>query len=78
MLEHDAAMGSSLEQTQSAWSARRGASEHLGRPSALDDGQQAPAGAALQAVATVSAVAKQFDTSRQRIMRVRDAAVEAA
>jgi hypothetical protein len=48
--------------------------ERLGRPNALDPQQQAAVRAALQAGASVAAVAKQFDTSRQTIMRVRDAA----
>ena len=67
-----------IERTNSGLARAKASGEKLGRPKVLDDKKAAAARAALQAGATVSAVAKQFDTSRQTIMRVRDAAVEAA
>ena len=66
-----------IERTNSGLARAKAAGEKLGRPKVLDDKKAAAARAALQAGATVSAVAKQFDTSRQTIMRVRDAATEA-
>jgi putative DNA-invertase from lambdoid prophage Rac len=65
-----------IERTNSGLARAKASGEKLGRPKALDDKRTAAALAALQAGATVSAVAKQFDTSRQTIMRVRDAAGE--
>ena len=62
-----------IERTNSGLARAKAAGEKLGRPKVLDDKRAAAARAALQAGATVSAVAKQFDTSRQTIMRVRDA-----
>ena len=62
-----------IERTNSGLARAKAAGEVLGRPKALDDTKAAAARAALQAGASVSAVAKQFDTSRQTIMRVRDA-----
>ena len=65
-----------IERTNSGLARARASGEKLGRPKALDDKRAAAARAALEAGATVSAVARQFDTSRQTIMRARDAAVE--
>jgi putative DNA-invertase from lambdoid prophage Rac len=62
-----------IERTNSGLARAKASGERLGRPNALDAQQQAAVRAALQAGASVSAVAKQFDTSRQTIMRVRDA-----
>jgi len=50
----------------------------LGRPASLTVAQQEAVRAALQAGASVSELAREYDTSRQTIMRVRDAVVEAA
>jgi putative DNA-invertase from lambdoid prophage Rac len=50
----------------------------LGRPASLTAAQQGAVREALQAGASVSEVARQYDTSRQTIMRVRDAVAEAA
>jgi putative DNA-invertase from lambdoid prophage Rac len=50
----------------------------LGRPASLTTAQQKAAREALAAGASVSEVARQYGTSRQTIMRVRDALVEAA
>ena len=66
-----------IERTNSGLARAKAAGEKLGRPKVLDAKRAAAARAALEAGATVSAVAKQFDTSRQTIMRVRDAATEA-
>jgi hypothetical protein len=62
-----------IERTNSGLARAKAAGTTLGRPTALDVQQQAAVREALQAGASVSAVAKQFDTSRQTIMRVRDA-----
>jgi putative DNA-invertase from lambdoid prophage Rac len=67
-----------IEGTNSGLARAKASGEKLGRPKVLDDKKAAAARAALRAGATVSAVAKQFDTSRQTIMRVRDAVVEAS
>ena len=60
-----------IERTNSGLARAKASGEKLGRPKALDDKRAAAARAALEAGATVSAVARQFDTSRQTIMRVR-------
>jgi putative DNA-invertase from lambdoid prophage Rac len=62
-----------IERTNSGLARAKASGELLGRPKALDDEKAAAARAALQAGASVAAVARQFDTSRQTIMRVRDA-----
>jgi putative DNA-invertase from lambdoid prophage Rac len=67
-----------IEGTNSGLARAKASGEKLGRPKVLDDKKAAAARAALRAGATVSAVAEQFDTSRQTIMRVRDAVVEAS
>jgi putative DNA-invertase from lambdoid prophage Rac len=63
-----------IERTNSGLARAKASGKELGRPRALDDKKVAAVRAALAAGATVSAVAKQFDTSRQTIMRVRDGA----
>jgi putative DNA-invertase from lambdoid prophage Rac len=45
----------------------------LGRPSALAAGEQDAVREALEARVSVSELARRYDTSRQTIMRVRDA-----
>ena len=65
-----------IERTNSGLARAKAAGEKLGRPKALDEKKAAAARAALKAGETVSAVARKFDTSRQTIMRMRDAAVE--
>jgi putative DNA-invertase from lambdoid prophage Rac len=67
-----------IEGTNSGLARAKASGEKLGRPKVLDDKKAAAARAALRAGATVTAVAKQFNTSRQTIMRVRDAVVEAS
>ena len=66
-----------IERTNSGLARAKAASETLRRHKVLDAKRAAAARAALDGGATVSAVAKRFDTTRQTIMRVRDAAVEA-
>jgi putative DNA-invertase from lambdoid prophage Rac len=62
-----------IERTNSGLARAKASGERLGRPNALNAQQQAAVREALQAGASVSAVAKQCRTSRQTIMRVRDA-----
>jgi putative DNA-invertase from lambdoid prophage Rac len=62
-----------IERTQSGLERARAAGERLGRPSSLDEDQQAAVRASLQAGTSVSELARGFGTSRQTIMRVRDA-----
>jgi putative DNA-invertase from lambdoid prophage Rac len=66
-----------IERTNSGLARAKASGEKLGRPKVLDDKRAAAARAALKSGETISAVAKKFDTSRQTIMRVRDAVVEA-
>jgi putative DNA-invertase from lambdoid prophage Rac len=66
-----------IERTQSGLERAKAAGERLGRPSVLDDDQQAAVRASLQAGASVSELAREYDTSRQTIMRVRGTAVGA-
>jgi putative DNA-invertase from lambdoid prophage Rac len=63
-----------IERTQSGLKRAKAEGKKLGRKSALDAGQCAAVRAALEAGESVSALARRFDTSRQTIMRVRDAA----
>jgi putative DNA-invertase from lambdoid prophage Rac len=62
-----------IERTNSGLERAKASGETLGRPSALKPEQQAEVRAAIQAGATVSMLAKQYATSRQTIMRIRDA-----
>ena len=62
-----------IERTQSGLKRAKAGGTILGRPAVLDDGQREVVRSGLAAGATVSALAKQFGTSRQTIMRVRDA-----
>jgi putative DNA-invertase from lambdoid prophage Rac len=66
-----------IERTSSGLARAEASGDQLGRPKVLDDKRAAGAHAALKSGETVSAVAKKFDTSRQTIMRARDAVVEA-
>jgi putative DNA-invertase from lambdoid prophage Rac len=63
-----------IERTQSGLERAKDEGKALGRPATFDDAQRDAIRAALAAGASVSALAKQYDTSRQTIMRVRDAA----
>jgi putative DNA-invertase from lambdoid prophage Rac len=63
-----------IERTQSGLQRAKAGGAILGRPATLDDGRREAVQSGLAAGASVSALAKQFGTSRQTIMRVRDAA----
>ena len=60
-----------IERTQSGLARAQAAGQTLGRPSALSAEQQAEVKKRLQDGATVAALARHFQTSRQTIMRVR-------
>jgi putative DNA-invertase from lambdoid prophage Rac len=62
-----------IERTQSGLPRAKAGGTVLGRPAALDDRQREVVRSGLAAGATISALAKQLGTSRQTIMRVRDA-----
>ena len=63
-----------IERTQAGLERAKAEGATLGRPATFDDAQRDAIRAALAAGASVSALAKQYDTSRQTIMRARDAA----
>jgi putative DNA-invertase from lambdoid prophage Rac len=65
-----------IERTQSGLARAKAEGTALGRPAVLDDVQRNAVRAGLAAGASVSALARQFGTSRQTVMRVRDAALE--
>lgn len=61
-----------IERTQSGLARAKAEGKPLGRPSALSQDQQAEVKQKLENGETISAIARQFETSRQTIMRVRD------
>jgi putative DNA-invertase from lambdoid prophage Rac len=63
-----------IERTHSGLARAKAAMVVLGRPAALDQEQQQAVRDALTAGASVAALARDYGTSRQTIMRVRDAA----
>lgn len=63
-----------IERTQAGLARARAEGKTLGRPSSLTEEQAQQARQRLEAGESVSAVAKSMGTSRQTIMRVRDAA----
>ena len=65
-----------IERTQAGLARARAEGVILGRPSTLDAEQQEAVLAALQTGASVSALARDYRTSRQTIMRVRGSAPE--
>ena len=65
-----------IERTQAGLARARAEGAILGRPSTLDAEQQEAVLAALQTGASVSALARDYGTSRQTIMRVRGSAAE--
>lgn len=67
-----------IERTQSGLARARAAGKPLGRPQALSDGQARAARERLSAGASVAAVAREFDTSRQTVMRLRDKVLQAS
>jgi putative DNA-invertase from lambdoid prophage Rac len=60
-----------IERTQAGLERAKAEGKVLGRPAALDDAQRAEVRAELATGASVSAVARQFATSRQTILRAR-------
>lgn len=60
-----------IKRTQSRLARAKASGKPLGRPSALSEDQQAEVKEKLQNGETISAIARQFETSRQTIMRVR-------
>jgi putative DNA-invertase from lambdoid prophage Rac len=66
-----------IERTNAGLARAKAQGVVLGRPAALAAEQQVEVRKALSAGTSVSAVARQFSTSRQTIMRVRDGAVAA-
>ncbi|AJY07275.1 recombinase family protein [Burkholderia sp. SIMBA_043] len=62
-----------IERTHAGIARAKAEGKVMGRPSALSDEQRADVLRELDAGASVAALARQFGTSRQTIMRVRDA-----
>jgi putative DNA-invertase from lambdoid prophage Rac len=67
-----------IERTQSGLERAKAQGKAMGRPSALSDTQAEAVRGKLGAGASVAALAREFKTSRQTIMRVRDGAPEPA
>ena len=65
-----------IERTQSGLQRAKDAGKVLGRPSALDERERAVVLQQLAAGASVAQLARDFDTTRQTIMRVRASALE--
>ncbi|WP_175811891.1 recombinase family protein [Burkholderia contaminans] len=63
-----------IERTHAGIARAKAEGKAMGRPSALSDEQRADVMRELDAGASVAALARRFGTSRQTIMRVRDAA----
>ncbi|KVE92784.1 DNA invertase [Burkholderia vietnamiensis] len=63
-----------IERTHAGIARAKAEGKAMGRPSALSDEQRADVLRELDAGTSVAALARQFGTSRQTIMRVRDAA----
>lgn len=63
-----------IERTQSGLARAKAEGAVLGRPGTLDEGQRATVRAELAAGASVSELARRYETSRQTIMRARDGA----
>lgn len=63
-----------IERTHAGIARAKAEGKAMGRPSALSDEQRADVLRELDAGASVAALARRFGTSRQTIMRVRDAA----
>jgi putative DNA-invertase from lambdoid prophage Rac len=62
-----------VERTQAGLSRAKAEGKTLGRPSSLTDDQRRDVERQLRAGVTVSTLAREFNTSRQTIMRLRDA-----
>jgi putative DNA-invertase from lambdoid prophage Rac len=61
-----------IERTQAGLQRAKADGTRLGRPATLDAAQQHAVRAALAGGASVSGLARQYQTSRQTIMRARD------
>ncbi|RQS76261.1 Hin recombinase [Burkholderia sp. Bp8963] len=61
-----------IERTQSGLKREQAAGKHCGRPPALSEAERAAVIARLAAGASVASLAKEFNTSRPTIMRIRD------
>ncbi len=66
-----------IERTQAGLSRARAEGTRLGRPASLTGEQRTAVARQLGDGASVSALARAFKTSRQTILRIRDAAVPA-
>lgn len=66
-----------VERTQSGLARAKAAGTPLGRPQALSEGQARAAREKLSAGLSVAAVAREFSTSRQTVMRVRNRGLQA-
>lgn len=64
-----------IERTHSGLVRARAAGKRFGRPPALSQERRLAALEQLKAGVSISAVAREFDTSRQTIMRLRDEAI---
>jgi putative DNA-invertase from lambdoid prophage Rac len=64
-----------IERTQSGLASAKAEGTALGRPAVLDEAQREEVKRGLAGGSSVSAIARQLGTSRQTVMRVRDAAV---
>jgi putative DNA-invertase from lambdoid prophage Rac len=62
-----------VERTQAGLSRARAEGKRLGRPASLTAEQRKEVARRLEEGSTVSALAREFGTSRQTILRVRDA-----
>ena len=62
-----------IERTQAGLERAKAAGRKLGRPESLSPEQRQDVARRLDQGATISALAREFKTSRQTIMRVRDA-----
>lgn len=63
-----------IERTQAGLARAKAQGKPLGRPAALSEGQQRIVREKIENGETISAIARQFGTSRQTIMRARDQA----
>ena len=67
-----------IERTQSGLNRAKAEGAVLGRPAALDENQRNAVRRELESGASVSELARRYDTSRQTVMRVRDSAAPAS
>jgi DNA invertase Pin-like site-specific DNA recombinase len=65
-----------IERTQSGLKRAKAGGEVFGRPPTLTEAQRAAVQEQIAAGASVSALAKRYGTSRQTVMRARDAALQ--